>query len=496
MSPDTWGNILAFRVDPGTVTLEQTFRACLQSEGFEGMLAKAPVTQEKESKAAKPVHGPSRAGSTTPVDNLVAVDFKGYLAWSWNFVRRHPAVLAVFVLVLLALVFAALRSDSASYRMSLLMLVEALAFGWLLVTGIGYTGTLARKVNRRLERQREAMANALARNKKEAAESLRRIENGAAGLAELAHRVAEYEKQATASTAELAHRVAENEKQATASTADLLRSIEEAKGVADRAEAMGKKLLLSAPTHNYARYRTFNRTLSDEQVDLLKNVWARRLSVPAGNRTLGYAAHRICMFESLMHGRLATTIEDIMLRTMVARAVSEKSVSVLEIGTLFGIGAIAVIDALRCDGRPAHLTVIDPLESYYGHARDIITGQVVSEDIFRDNLRVAGIPENDVTVIKGMSTTADTIAEAGKKTYDLLVIDGDHTYAGVKSDFDNYSGFVRQGGFIVFDDYGANDWPDVKKFVDSEMPNHSRFTPVGAEWRTAVFRVVGAADPA
>jgi predicted O-methyltransferase YrrM len=35
---------------------------------------------------------------------------------------------------------------------------------------------------------------------------------------------------------------------------------------------------------------------------------------------------------------------------------------------------------------------------------------------------------------------------------DLLFIDGDHTYEGVKSDFEMYSPLVREGGMIVFHD--------------------------------------------
>ena len=35
---------------------------------------------------------------------------------------------------------------------------------------------------------------------------------------------------------------------------------------------------------------------------------------------------------------------------------------------------------------------------------------------------------------------------------DLLFIDGDHTYEGVKSDFEMYSPLVREGGMIAFHD--------------------------------------------
>ncbi|MDH2902272.1 MAG: class I SAM-dependent methyltransferase [archaeon] len=56
---------------------------------------------------------------------------------------------------------------------------------------------------------------------------------------------------------------------------------------------------------------------------------------------------------------------------------------------------------------------------------------------------------------------------------DLLFIDGDHTYFGVKKDFEIYSSLVRKGGLIAFHDilYDQND-PDclVSKFW-SEVKN-------------------------
>lgn len=40
----------------------------------------------------------------------------------------------------------------------------------------------------------------------------------------------------------------------------------------------------------------------------------------------------------------------------------------------------------------------------------------------------------------------------GKSTIDVLFIDGDHSYQGVKADFENYSPMVRKGGLILFHD--------------------------------------------
>jgi len=49
---------------------------------------------------------------------------------------------------------------------------------------------------------------------------------------------------------------------------------------------------------------------------------------------------------------------------------------------------------------------------------------------------------------------------------DFLFIDGDHTYEGVKKDFDNYHGLVRKGGLIAFHDiYMSQDGSEaVSKF--------------------------------
>ncbi|MDY7000284.1 MAG: class I SAM-dependent methyltransferase [Thermodesulfobacteriota bacterium] len=60
------------------------------------------------------------------------------------------------------------------------------------------------------------------------------------------------------------------------------------------------------------------------------------------------------------------------------------------------------------------------------------------------------------------------------KTWDkkirLLFIDGEHTYEGVKNDFEAWSKFVVPAGIIAFHDYGNPHFPGVKKFY-SELMN-------------------------
>jgi predicted O-methyltransferase YrrM len=56
---------------------------------------------------------------------------------------------------------------------------------------------------------------------------------------------------------------------------------------------------------------------------------------------------------------------------------------------------------------------------------------------------------------------------------DFLFIDGDHTYDGVKNDYQMYSPLVRPGGLIVFHDIAGN-YADtqVKRFWDTLTPTH------------------------
>jgi len=64
-------------------------------------------------------------------------------------------------------------------------------------------------------------------------------------------------------------------------------------------------------------------------------------------------------------------------------------------------------------------------------------------------------------------TIAQVRALLRGKPLDLLFIDGDHTYEGVKADFTNYSPLVRKGGLIVFHDIVA----DFRTRYGKEIPN-------------------------
>lgn len=53
-------------------------------------------------------------------------------------------------------------------------------------------------------------------------------------------------------------------------------------------------------------------------------------------------------------------------------------------------------------------------------------------------------------------------------SFDIILIDADHSYDGVKRDFELYHKKVKSDGYIIFHDYGDSMWTGIKEFCDSE----------------------------
>lgn len=63
--------------------------------------------------------------------------------------------------------------------------------------------------------------------------------------------------------------------------------------------------------------------------------------------------------------------------------------------------------------------------------------------------------------------------------FDLIVIDGDHSYQGVKADLHNYLPFLREGGFLVLHDSTTNIWGCDVPAVVEELKQSPRLSMVG-----------------
>lgn len=236
------------------------------------------------------------------------------------------------------------------------------------------------------------------------------------------------------------------------------------------------------------RFQPFARRISAEDEDRLL-AWAERLGLDMTSTRIRYLEHRLNHLEDVCQGRLAARIQDALLRVLVGLASPRKELRCLEIGTLFGIGAVALWDLWSSFFRDVHLTLVDPLAGYYSEGpRDPVTGIPVSLEVLERNLRLAGMPPDAVTVLRGLSGDPEIVERAGRSRYDVVVVDGDHSYDGVAADFRNYRDLIDDGGFLVFDDYDNAGWPGVKQAVDELVAPAPELELVGTEWSTAVFR--------
>lgn len=72
-----------------------------------------------------------------------------------------------------------------------------------------------------------------------------------------------------------------------------------------------------------------------------------------------------------------------------------------------------------------------------------------------------------IVPIRGLSTEVVGEVESHTSSLDLLFIDGDHSYEGVKADWNAYNQFLKPGSFIVFHDSG---WAEgVKRVIREDV---------------------------
>lgn len=86
----------------------------------------------------------------------------------------------------------------------------------------------------------------------------------------------------------------------------------------------------------------------------------------------------------------------------------------------------------------------------------------VNWDIFDKNDKFLYYVQGDSKDEKTINSVVSFIDSTENKNIDFLFIDGDHSYEGVKADFENYKGMVRSGGLIAFHD--IYDGAGVAKF--------------------------------
>ncbi len=149
--------------------------------------------------------------------------------------------------------------------------------------------------------------------------------------------------------------------------------------------------------------------------------------------------------------------------------IKNKTPAHIEIGTLFGGSAISrAITLTRLNRQKHKIFVIDPFEGYYGQRKDPVSSLGVTKKLFLKNIENLGLNKSSFKIIKKYSQDVNLIV-FDKYSVLTLMIDGDHSYDGIKNDWIKYSNLVVRGGFVIIDDYGHPAWPAIKKFIDTKL---------------------------
>lgn len=172
-----------------------------------------------------------------------------------------------------------------------------------------------------------------------------------------------------------------------------------------------------------------------------------------------------------MIGRYCGSLEDKIMQTMstydvALRFPSNRQYAHVEIGVLFGGSVLAKLFVLRRLNVKQSIIAIDPFEAYYQEEKDLLTGVEVTEQNFIENIQKFGFDNELVRIVRKYSTDEEPKRVLSKYKIISLMIDGDHTYEGIRSDWEGYSDLVESGGYVIFDDYEDPAWPDVTRFVN------------------------------
>lgn len=69
--------------------------------------------------------------------------------------------------------------------------------------------------------------------------------------------------------------------------------------------------------------------------------------------------------------------------------------------------------------------------------------------------------------VRGLSTTVVESVRSIVPSIDVLFIDGDHSYEGVKADWEAYKSFLAAGSTVIFHDYG---WAEgVQRVIEEDV---------------------------
>ncbi|MFD4575958.1 class I SAM-dependent methyltransferase [Streptomyces sp. NPDC058417] len=203
----------------------------------------------------------------------------------------------------------------------------------------------------------------------------------------------------------------------------------------------------------------------------------------AAERNVAQAFRLLVALEALGVGRIAGGTMNIVGKLSAVPLLDPPNDDVLEIGTLYGMFGAALVRMLERAGRDPRLTIVDPLAGSQLQPGTSIaadaSGTPVREAAVRTNLALAGAAGAAARVQRGFSEDPEVRALVSDRSYGVIVVDGDHSAAGVAADLEWAERIVAPGGIVVLDDFGHPKWPGVTEAFEKHLATGTRFTFLG-----------------
>lgn len=209
----------------------------------------------------------------------------------------------------------------------------------------------------------------------------------------------------------------------------------------------------------------FGVTPTEEQ----KEAWSNIRIFVKDNRFFYWCARRVLDFLSIIDGSVVTYWWAVIWRRpywggylrarqnsalkiqailddLELRLKRRENVQMLEVGSYAGQSAVMYAGLMKKYGN-GHLTCIDPWKDFE------VNGQKYSMEpvyrLFLRNVELSGVG-NYVSAIRSTSS------EARVSDYDIVYIDGDHSYTGVRADILKFQRHLLRGGVLCGDDFNLS----------------------------------------
>jgi predicted O-methyltransferase YrrM len=92
--------------------------------------------------------------------------------------------------------------------------------------------------------------------------------------------------------------------------------------------------------------------------------------------------------------------------------------------------------------------------------------KLIMNNIYK-NLQKLNKNNNNISLFKGNSQSENVMKKLSGNKFDIIFIDGDHSYDGVKKDFEIYYNLLSDNGIMIFDDYNkSNNNKGVYKLIN------------------------------